>query len=646
MAGADADAKTDAGTDQWVEVARLVFPVEDVEEVCPLYVELAQGTRLPQTGIELLGRRAIHVERGAHASLCTYFNAFPASPWRQYTLVRSVRLTGRFVGRAGVQIWRSSPRGRCAIYTTAVCEGDFSFDLPIESFVDGGFYWLEFTAQAAGGSTLEEASWQVPSGLARADGTFSIGITTFNRAPYCLRQLRKIADAPELRRQLDTVYVVDQGNQLVQDEEGFADVAASLGDQLTLLRQNNLGGSGGFSRSMYETLEAERSGYVLLLDDDAIFEPESARRALSFANFATTPTIVGGGMLHLDRRTILYAQGESVDYVNGVPQSSYPMNQDFEEETLRERPLAHLQRPAEYNGWWMCLIPREALESVGLSLPLFLKWDDIEFAIRAGHAGFPTVSLFGVAVWHLAWHDKNLLRTWEEYFSHRNTTLALLATSPSETPLRWTWTSISLDILLILLFQYSSVHVRNVARREAMEGLGGLHAKLPTAISYARGLRGGYPDAEVSPLISDFPAVRPSGQARHSDVRNSVELLVRAPLELARHCLSRPRPTSRQSPEAVIPAAELSWWQLAGYDSALVTAADGNGYTWVKRDPRLARRLLWESLRTNLALRRAWPQLRAQVRREIVDVTSRDAWRKTFSSAAVPPAGAGGSPGS
>ncbi|MEI2658876.1 MAG: glycosyltransferase [Bifidobacterium adolescentis] len=117
----------------------------------------------------------------------------------------------------------------------------------------------------------------------------SIAITTFNRASYCMDQLRAIAGAPALRKRLDTVYCTDQGNDLVKNQEGFAEASADLGKQLTYIQQANLGGSGGFSRGMYETAKAGTQRlYVLLLDDDAISEPESILRAIQFADYAIT----------------------------------------------------------------------------------------------------------------------------------------------------------------------------------------------------------------------------------------------------------------------------------------------------------------------------------------------------------------------
>ena len=51
------------------------------------------------------------------------------------------------------------------------------------------------------------------------------------------------------------VIVPDQGTRKVRDEPGFDDAAAAFGDLLSIHDQANLGGSGGFSRAMLESLD-------------------------------------------------------------------------------------------------------------------------------------------------------------------------------------------------------------------------------------------------------------------------------------------------------------------------------------------------------------------------------------------------------
>src|SRR5699024_10487381 len=111
---------------------------------------------------------------------------------------------------------------------------------------------------------------------------------------YCVSTLETLAGSEAALSVIDRVVVVDQGDRLVADEERFAAAAASLGERLRVVRQRNLGGSGGFSRGMLETLGRPDSDFVLLLDDDVTLEPESVFRAVQFARFARRPTIVGG----------------------------------------------------------------------------------------------------------------------------------------------------------------------------------------------------------------------------------------------------------------------------------------------------------------------------------------------------------------
>ncbi len=104
---------------------------------------------------------------------------------------------------------------------------------------------------------------------------------------------------------------------------------------------------------------------------------------------------------------------------------------DFSVANLRQSPLLHMRLDADYNGWWMCLIPTSILREIGLSLPAFIKWDDAEFCVRARDAGYPTVSMPGVALWHVSWLGKDDSIDWQAYFHARNRIVAALLHSRS-----------------------------------------------------------------------------------------------------------------------------------------------------------------------------------------------------------------------
>ena len=330
-----ASMKNAGANNTWETVMRVVYPVKDAEQTLPLYAldwtrphvaETTLDSRIDMRRLEfgsmnqstlqrllrnagssagvscdsfeIAGRTSITLKNRGHMSGCAFFNAFPAAYWRRWTSVKTVRFEATVQGNSKISVFRSTGRG--LIYpvstkTTTASESEtrVCIDVPMTGLMDGGYFW--FDAESLDGSvTIADATWSVPreARTAKHETTLSIAITTFNRASYCMDQLRTIAGASALRERLDTVYCTDQGSDLVKDQKDFDEVAANLGEQLTYIQQANLGGSGGFSRGMYETAKAGDSDFVLLLDDDAISEPESILRAIQFSDYTVRPVLV------------------------------------------------------------------------------------------------------------------------------------------------------------------------------------------------------------------------------------------------------------------------------------------------------------------------------------------------------------------
>lgn len=619
-----------------IAVNNVVFPVEGVAEVSSLYVDTGTGDgSQPGEAYEIVGRRSVRVFAHKRISMGTFFNAFPASYWQRWTSVRDVRLRLELEGEGLVSVYKSSARGRSsAVASKQFEDGVVEFDLPVRSFVDGGYYWFDL-ACAQSEATLVQAEWSVEVDQDWVGGRATVGITTFNRPTYCLDQIRAVGQNTYIQEALDRVIVVDQGTQLVQDQPGFDDIAAGLGDLLHVVRQPNYGGSGGFSRAMLESLASSSSDYVLLLDDDAISEPEAILRAVRFADFAVTPTIVGGGMLHLDERAVLYTQGEVWDARKSwmVASGDSEYDHDFAEDTLRETPEIHRRLNADFNGWWMCLIPAEILRNIGLSLPVFLKFDDIEYSLRAARHGYPTVSLPGVAVWHMAWHDKDPTRTWEEYFIHRNRVITGLLHSDVPRGGYLPLHSFLGDLKLLFMLQYSTVRLRHQALADVFAGPASLPAWLGSRQGEIREMRTDFVDARVVEDLSSIPPVRRSSRAFLGAVRRPTNPIATFALALRvsfRQLFVKESPGSKQNPERIIPAPDITWWRFADIDSALVTAPDGIGVAWYQRDRKQMRRSLFRGALLSLRLSARWNELSRRYRTEIPDLVSADAWERVF----------------
>ena len=184
------------------------------------------------------------------------------------------------------------------------------------------------------------------------------------------------------------------------------------------------------------------------------------------------------------------------------------MRHDFAQRNLRDTPWMHRRMDVDYNGWWMCLIPTEVIREIGLSLPVFIKWDDAEYGVRAKAAGFTTVSLPGAAVWHVSWIDKDDLVGWQSYFHARNRFIYALLHSPYEFGGGLVENSIKLDVKHNISMQYYTVQGRIEAMKDLLRGPAGLHDMLPTKLPEIRAMAQQFSEAQFKPSFDDFPSVR------------------------------------------------------------------------------------------------------------------------------------------
>ncbi|TDC81679.1 glycosyltransferase family 2 protein [Actinomadura sp. 7K507] len=603
----------------------------------------ATGARLS----EIVGRRSVVVPAGRRVSFASYFNAFPASYWRRWTSVDEVTLRVRMRGLASVIVYRSSAKGHVQRVESVRMDGDEAWEqsirLTLSPFIDGGWYWMEIQAGERD-AVLERADWCAEPGHVR-QGRVSLGITTFNRPTFCADQLVALSQAPEVLDVVDEIFVVDQGTQKVRDTEDYARAAETLGARLRLIEQGNLGGSGGFSRAMDETLRSGASDYVLLLDDDVVTETEGVLRAVAFADFARTPTIVGGHMFNLFARSQLHAYGECIEryrwWWNTAPHTH--REHDFAPDphlgtgegpgSLRRTPWLHRRVDVDYNGWWMCLIPTDVVRKVGLSMPMFIKWDDAEYCVRAGEAGFPTVSLPGMAAWHVPWQDKDDAIDWQAYYHERNRLVTALLHSPYERGGNLLKESFIISVKHALAMQYSTAELMVAAIEDVLSGPEHMHAGIATKLQEINAFRADFPDAQNRSSHEEFPLVRrrrpPKRGRAPAPPSGRVNLLATA----MKGTLRQLRPVdagARGNPQTVVPHIDRHWGLLAKFDSALVSSADGTRVAWYQRDPERFRQIMKRTSLLHTRLRREWPELSARYQSAMGELTSPEAWRQTF----------------
>lgn len=632
---------------------RLVFPPDKDPDVLPLYAEgdagavrETYGDRTPGEVIALPGREKTNqvlgrgdylVPAGHRTSFGTYFNAFPAGYWARYTKVRSVTLVIEASGEGLITVSRSNAKGHCfrvqsrnlASSGPALVE----FELPLNTFGDGGWYWFDVIATNED-VRIHRAHWESEPVGQCAGGKATIAITTFNRQNDCVEVLRQLGEDPDLGDVIAKVLVIDQGDKKVKSHPDFAANSAGLGDLLEIVDQPNLGGSGGFARGMFEAVE-RGSDYVLLLDDDVRVETEGIRRAVVFGNSATEPTIVGGHMFSMYERTKLHAMAEVIDHRRmwWTVATGTKREHDFATESLRATAWLHERADADYNGWWMCLIPTSVIRRIGLSLPLFIKWDDSEYGVRAREAGVPVVSLPGAALWHVPFTAKDDSLEWQAYFHARNRMVAGLLHTDYGGGQLLLLDSFANTVKHVVSAQYSTAHLRDLGMRDLLEGPAKLHQELATAVGRARSQRAEFTDATVvenpEQLIGAYTSRLSGAGVRQRASGGKLRKAVIAAKALA-HQLKPVPEDAHRVPQTVVPFPAQRWWTLAGLDSALVSASDSSSMSLYQRDRGLAARQFKRSLALHRYYAKHWESLTRQYREQMNQLVGPRAWARTL----------------
>lgn len=614
-------------------LARVILPRPgEPLDVRKLYIEESETNARRAHAVS---RTCLEIGTESEVSFATYFNAFPASYWRRWSTLSSVVLRVELTGSARVDVYRSKATGaRISVGGANVVSPDSKtsasaeFEIELAPFEDGGWIWFDITTDSR--VTVHSAAWFAPV-PAPGRANIAVGIPTFNRPADCVSALRALTSDPLVDNVIGAVIVADQGTDKARNHPDFPEAATALGNRLSIHNQPNLGGSGGYSRVMYEALKNTDCEQILFMDDDIRVEPDSILRALALSRFAKSPTLVGGQMLNLQEPSHLHVMGEVIDQSNfmwtNAPFTEY--DHDFatyplDGEDVDDRSkLLHRRIDVDYNGWWMCMIPRQVAEELGQPLPLFIKWDDADYGLRAREHGYGTVTLPGTAIWHMAWSDKDDAIDWQAYFHLRNRLVvsALHWDGPVKGLLK---SSLKATLKHLLCLEYSTVAIQNKAIDDFLAGPEHIFSILESALPDVKALRQQYPDAVVLPGATSLPA--PSGRTRAHKPPVSLPAIG---FRLARGLITQLRQADaahHDRPQLNVATQDARWFLLCNVDGVTVTTADGRGVVFRQRDRAKMFDLLKASLRRHIALARRYDHMRRVYREALPVLASKQKW--------------------
>jgi len=563
------------------------------------------GTAVGARRLRTTSRTTALVPEQSEVSFGAYFNAFAAGYWRRWSVLTAVTLRLDLEGAGRVDVYRTKADGsqifECGELLAGSGRHPVAIELDLRPFEDGGWYWFDLTTDDAE-LTLHGGGWYAAQdGSGRAAVT--IGMPTFNRPADCVATLTAIGEDPLVLAAVTGVIIADQGTKKVREQPGFDAAAARIGDRLRIIDQPNLGGSGGYARVMYEALQQSDGTsapceQILFMDDDILLEPDSVLRAVAFSRYAREPMLVGGQMLSLQQRSQLSTMGEVVDrntfLWRNAPQTE--PHHDLADRTLRQTPWLHRRCDVDYNAWWMCLIPRSVAEDLGLPLPLFIKWDDAEYGLRARSRGYRTATVPGIAIWHMSFLEKDDTSDWQAYFHYRNRFVAAALHGP-DNPGAMLRDTFKRTIRHLMLMEYSAVALQAMALRDFLAGPEALFPTLPTALGEIRALRARYDDGRPLDSATQVPLSQLDELAAQTfpEPPTSKVSIVTGLARGVLHNLRAPNPAHKVVPQRNVSSRGAQWFVLSRLDSATVSTPDGRGVTFRRRDPQLFRTMLREA---------------------------------------------------
>lgn len=229
---------------------------------------------------------------------------------------------------------------------------------------------------------------------------------TYKREKYIVKNvnylLEKLKDITEFSC---GIIVVDNARTLSRSD--FA------GD-VTLVGNVNNGGSGGFKRGMETAAEIGGFTHFILMDDDVEIEFAAIQKMLNFLRFLKpefSELSISGSMLYMDKPTVQFEAGGHF----GKDGIQRPFGHFLDLSKPENLELNERENDINYGGWWLMCMPFRVIEDGNFPLPFFLKYDDVEFALRCG---LKIITLNGVGVWHEKFEAK--YNSASEYYDTRN----------------------------------------------------------------------------------------------------------------------------------------------------------------------------------------------------------------------------------
>ena len=409
--------------------------------------------RLKDASFMEKGAEGIYFREEGTAKFDTYQNCFSSGKWAKYTIFEEVALCLELEGEFEITLYhaeidetkKKEPIVETELSTKTISAKERqTIKIDFGKLKDEGIFYFELEA-LSDGAMLYSGYYEVADLKPTQPVKLAIDICTFKREQYVRRNMN-ILKNDILENENSPLY----GKLWVHisDNASSLDGIVDSEEHITVDKNTNLGGVGGFTRGIIETQKiAKEKGltHVLIMDDDATISSaavEANYLLLSYLKPEYFGHTIGGKLLVLNAPFVQFEVGAQwnagdIKALKSEKDIRIPYEVIMSEKEDEE---------VEYQGWWYCCIPLSEIDEDNLPLPIFIHRDDVEYGLRTGRGRF--IFMNRICIWHEAFAGK--MPGFLDYYDIRNHCITNAIQCPEYTKKefkkyfsKWVWRNIS-----------------------------------------------------------------------------------------------------------------------------------------------------------------------------------------------------------
>lgn len=336
--------------------------------------------------IPSLKHQSLQLPKGEVVVLDTYYNMFPIVKWKDFCEIADLSFDIRGQGKVRLCCCYidAGVTPRCIVETDIDLQDNVT-SIDIKDFPKFRTGYLYIKIKALTDCVLSGDCGFSTSSPILNDIRMGLVITHYNRKEHILPVLRKLTkeiSCDEFMSKHVKVLVVDNSSNIYKED-------ISGIDNLRVIPNANLGGSGGYARGLLY-LKDHNFSHCLYTDDDVLFEPESIRRTLTFLSYSKEKKLaVVGAIFSEDLPYSVLQIGALFNPRGWIGLNSGLNFSDPYQVILADQSLIQ----ADYGAWPFFAFP--IAEVKHFPFPFFVRGDDVLFGIQNK---FLITSLNGVGV--------------------------------------------------------------------------------------------------------------------------------------------------------------------------------------------------------------------------------------------------------